>query len=99
MASWNVRTLLEVDGPLENARRRGEAEVADERKINQVVAELGRCKVDVAGLQETKWFGDGVYRVGESTVIAAGRPVPDAGMTRQRGEGVAMVLSGPAVEA
>ena len=46
-----------------------------------------------------KWFGDGIYRVRESTAIAAGKPVPGDRMMRQSGEGVAIVLSGPAVEA
>ena len=40
-----------------------------------------------------------VYRVAESVVIASGRPVPGAGEVKQRGEGVAIVFSGPAVEA
>ena len=31
-------------------------------------------------------------------VIAAGRPVPSAGVVNQREEGVAIILSGPAVE-
>jgi len=38
----------------------------------------------VAALQETKWFGVGVYRVGESMVLAAGRAVPGEGVVRQR---------------
>ena len=32
-------------------------------------------------------------------MLAAGRPVPGAGVVRQRGEGVAIVLAGPAVGA
>ena len=71
----------------------------NERKIDQVVAELARYRVDVAGLQEMKWFGSCVYGVGDSVVIAAGRPVPGAGVVNQRGESVAVVLSGPAVDA
>ena len=53
----------------------------------------------MAALQETKWFNDAVYKVGENIVIAAGRPTPPVGETRQRGEGVAVVLNGPAVQA
>ena len=53
LASWNVRTLLDVDGPIETARQRVDLEVVDERKIDQVVAVLGRYKVDMAALQET----------------------------------------------
>ena len=71
----------------------------NERKVDQVVAELERYNVDVAGVQEVKWFGCGVYRVAESVVIAAGRPVPSAGVVNRRGEGVAIVLSGQAMKA
>ena len=100
LASWNVRPLLDIDGSIETARKAvGDAEVVDERKIDQVVGELNRYKVDVAALQETKWFGSGVYEVGESVVLAAGRPVPGDGVVKQRGEGVAVVLSGVEVSA
>ena len=37
--------------------------------------------------------------LGGSIVLAAGRPVPRAGAVKQRGEGVAIVLSGLAVGA
>ncbi len=48
LATWNVRTLLDVDGSLETARHGGDLhEVADERKIDQVVDELGRDEVDI----------------------------------------------------
>ena len=40
-----------------------------------------------------------MYKVGESFVLAAGRPTPLPNEPRQRGEGVAIVLSGPAVKA
>lgn len=53
----------------------------------------------VAGLQETKWFGSGVYHVAECVVIATGRPVPKPGEPLHRGEGVATVLFGPAIQA
>ena len=74
LASWNVRTLLDVDGPIETARRgQGDGvDVVDERKIDQVVAELGRYRVDVAGVQETKWFVDEHRREDRSSVKCAG---------------------------
>ena len=62
-----------------------------------MVSELQRYGVTVAGLQETKWFGAEAYRVGESVVLAAGRPVPGVGQAKKRGEGVAIVLTGPAI--
>ena len=60
---------------------------------------MNRYNVKVAALQETKWFGSAMYRVGDSIVLAAGRPVPKPGENLQRGEGVAVVLSGPALKA
>ena len=50
-ASWNVRTLLDVDGSIETARRGCAVRVVDERKIDQVVSELDRYRVAVAGLR------------------------------------------------
>ncbi len=49
-------------------------------RLIQVVAVLRKYRVDVAGLQETKWFVCSVYNVSDSVVIAAGRPVPGAGV-------------------
>ncbi len=43
LATWNVRTLLDVDGSLETARH--VHEVADERKV---MDELRRYEVDTA---------------------------------------------------
>ena len=83
----------------ETARRGLYVSVADERKVDQVVSELERYQVVVATLQETKWFGCEVYRVGEGVVLTAGREVPNTGEVRQRGEGVAIVLSGEAMSA
>ena len=40
VASWNVRTLLDVEGSIATARRRCDVSVVDERKIDQVVSEL-----------------------------------------------------------
>ena len=100
LASWNVQPLLDIDGSIDTARKGvGDAEVVDERKIDQVVGELNRYKIDVAALQETKWFGSGVYDVGKSVVFAVGRCVPGDGVVKQRREGVAVVLSGVAVSA
>ena len=99
IASWNVRTLLDVEGSLETARSRDEVNSAEDRRIDQVVGELGRYSVVVAGLQETKWFGEGVYRVEKSLVLASGRPVPGGNQIKRKGEGVAIVLTGPAIDA
>ena len=98
VASWNVRTLLDVEGLIETARGFGDVSVVDERK-DQVLSELDRYGVVVAGLQETKWFGSKIYKVGKSVILSSGRDVPKEGGSRQRGEGVAIAMSGPAVSA
>ena len=97
LASWNVRTLLDTTGSIETARQRCDLSDEEDRRIDQVVDVLENYRVTVAALQETKWFGNEVYKVGESLVLTAGRPVPQE--DRQRGEGVALVLRGPAVHA
>ena len=96
MVSWNVRsrTFVNVEGSIETARHSCDDSVIDEWKIDQVISE-----VSVAALQETRWFGKNIYRVGSSVVLSALRDIPDAGQTRQRGEGVVLVLSGKAVNA
>ena len=83
---------------METARQRT-ANEGEDRRIDLVIRELKRYQVVVAGLQETKWFSNAMYKVGESIVLTAGRPTPSAGQTRQRGQCVAIVLSGPAVAA
>ena len=84
---------------MQTARQGREVAGAEDRRVDQVVRELRRYKVDVAALQETKWFGEEVYEVGGCTVLTAGRKVPDDNATKQRGEGVAIVLSGRAADA
>ena len=71
---------------------RSSRRVSDDRKIDVVVRELNRFQIEVAGLQETKWFGSEAYAVANSVVLSSGRPVPVESF--QRGEGVALVLCG-----
>ena len=94
-----MRTLVDVEGSIETARHSCNDSIVDERKIDQVISELDSYPVNVAALQETRWFGKYVYRVVNSAVLSAGRDIPDAGQTRQRSEGVAVVLSGKALNA
>ena len=53
----------------------------------------------MGGLQETKWFGEKIYIVGNSIVLTSGREVPRDVVVKQRGEGVALVLMGLAIKA
>ena len=50
-------------------------------------------------LQETKWFGCEVYEVQGSVILTSGRSVPGNGEAVRRGEGVALVLRGIAIQA
>lgn len=70
-------------------------------KVNIVrLMELNKYNVKVAALQETKWFGRVMYRVGESTILTAVPQFPPKpGEVLQRDGGVTIVLSGSAVRA
>jgi len=48
LASWNVSTLLDVDGPIPMAQQGNKLDAVDARKIDQVMAELVKYRVDVA---------------------------------------------------
>ena len=99
LATWNVRSVLDVEGSVETARQGREVSYSEDRKIDRVVGEMQRYKVYIGALQETKWFGSESYKVGDSIVLTSGRPTPQPGQSGQRGEGVALVLSGPAKDA
>ena len=42
VAMWNVRSLLESEGPVETARQISEVQLAEDRKIDLVIRELDR---------------------------------------------------------
>ena len=54
LASWNVRSVLDIEGSVKTARQDCEVRDAEDRKIDQVVSELNRYGIVVAALQETK---------------------------------------------
>ena len=83
---------------MEIASQRVDSHRGEDRKVNVVVNELKRYGVKVAALQEMKWFGSEMYQVSGSVVLTAGQKMPAEGERVVRGEGVALVLSGPAVE-
>ena len=45
----------------------------------------------------TKCFSNSVYKIGDTVVLTAGRPLPQPDQPRLRGEGVAIVLLPPVV--
>ena len=95
MGTWNVRSMVDTEGLIEVASRWGQR--GKDRKVDLIEMKLKRYDVKVAALQETKWFGRGVYQVGGSVVLTARRERPSKGDGIQRGEGVAIVLLGPAI--
>ena len=97
-ASWNVRSMLDVEGSVEIASQESDTSHAQERKVDLVVRELNRYAIKIAALQKTKWLGSNTDNVGNSALLTAGRPVPAPGEPIQQG-GVALVLTGPAITA
>ena len=63
-----------------------------------MVSELKRLDIDVTGLQETRWFGSEVYSVADSVVLSSGRDLPGEDGDWRRGEGVAIVMRGRALQ-
>ena len=57
-----------------------------DRKINLLVRELRCFDISIAGISETKWFGEGVYEVDGFVLAHSGRPVPADGELVQRNE-------------
>ena len=97
--TWNVRSLVDNEGSIDTARLSHEVNEPEDRRIDLVVRELDCYNIKVAALQETKWFGRRVYIVGECVVLTAGQETPQGNESKQRGEGVAIVLSKEAVTA
>ena len=94
----NVRSMVDTEGPVEVANQRADGQRGEDRKVDQIVCELERYDIVVGALQETKWFGCEVYKVNGSVALTAGRTTPAQGELVQRGEGVALVLRGLALD-
>ena len=54
LATWNVRSVLDVEGSIETVRQGREVSYSEDRKIDRVVGEMQRYKVYIGALQETK---------------------------------------------
>ena len=79
--TWNV---VDNEGTVETARLSSEKSESEDRRIDLVIRELDRYNIKVAALQETKWFGSHIYRVGKSVVLTARRGIPAATERRRR---------------
>ena len=71
--------MVDTEGPIEVASRG--KEWGEDRKVDLVVSELAWYEVVAGALQETKWFGCGMYEVGESMVLTSGRSTPKEGQS------------------
>ena len=102
VATWNVRSLVNFSGPAGTAFVRQEFSEKnlsrkDDRRIDIVVDELRRLRIEVAGLQETLWFGRDIFSVVDSMVLTSGKKLPGPDGEFRRGGGVAVVLRGRAL--
>ena len=88
-APWNVRTLVERQGPARVAAVSAR-EPKEDNKFYLVVRELRRLGIEVAGLQESRWFGSESYTVDDALVLSSGRP--NSSVNFQRGEGVCLLV-------
>ena len=97
IASWNVRSLVEDSGgdpricrkrPLSNSC----SHVID-RKFDFLVTELRRFRVDIAAVQETRWFDNDVWLSQGYTMLHSGRQLPADNELASRNESVGIILS------
>ena len=97
---WNVRTLLDNEGSFKTSLSRGSKKFDSvDRKVELLVRELRRYRISIAGVSETKWFGNDIYSVDGFTVLHSGRTEPGHGQPVERGEGVAVILDEDASKA
>ena len=70
-----------------------------DRKLDFLVSELGRYQISITGVQETKWFGNDIWRACGYTMLHSGRPLPDESEQATRNEGVGILLDKQATDA
>ena len=96
-ATWNIRTLVESAGEDRRIYRvRPDLKACHlpstgphyvDRKLDFLVKELRKLRVAVAGIQETKWFGQDVWNADGYTLLHSGRTLPGDGESLTRIEG------------
>ena len=92
-ASWNVRSLVEDTGDPRVCRRSSTSHSGVDRKLDLLADELRVHGIDLAGIQETRWFGNDVWPAGACTFLHSGRPLPQDGQPARRNEGVGIFLN------
>ena len=101
VATWNVRSLqslVESTGDERICRKhlQGARAIHNtvERKLDLLVRELRRYQVSVAGIQETKWFGNDVHvwSAEGHIFLHLGQPLPGNSDDAARNESVGIVL-------
>ena len=60
LESWNVRSMVDTEGPVEIASSRGDR--GKDREVDLFVREIRRYNVKVTALQEIKWLGNGCMK-------------------------------------
>jgi len=63
IGSWNLHSLVESEGLVATASTRRGVQVDHKVNLNLLVGELRHFDISIAGISETKWFGEGVYEV------------------------------------
>ena len=61
--AWNIQSLVESEGPIAIYVARSGSSVAVDKKALFMVQEFKRFGVRVAGIIDTKWFGQHVYDI------------------------------------
>ena len=93
-ATRNIRSLVEDAGDARICRATiSQADSAVDRELDFLVAELEKFEVDIAGIQETRWFGNDVWSTAGSTFLHSGRPLPTPGEPARRNEGVGILMN------
>jgi len=91
-SSWNVQSLVEDTGDVRVCRKAKRACRVD-RGLDFLTQELTKQRVAIAGIQETKWFGNDVWPTANGLFLHSGRPVPLENESARRNEGVGIWMN------
>ena len=88
-----MRTLVEAEGSIATSvARPGARGVPVDKKASFIIREFRKYRINIAGISETKWFGQDMYEVEGYTILHSGRPIPGDTDAVERNEGVGIVL-------